>query len=57
MAKVKVNNVPNYAKNSNYLVVRKYDGEYWFWGAWEDKESAYKIANAIGGYVVENEGV
>ena len=57
MAKVKVNNVPDYAKKSPYWVVRKYDGEYWFWGAWDDKESADKIANAIGGYVVENEGV
>ena len=55
MAKVKVNNVPDYAKESCYWVARKCDGEYWFWGAWEDRESAEHIAMIINGIVVENE--
>ena len=27
-----INNLPNYAKNMEFIVVREYDGEYWFWG-------------------------
>lgn len=55
MAKVKVNNVPDYAKGSNYWVTRICDGEFWFYGAWDDLESADHIAKIIGGIVVEND--
>ena len=55
MTKEKVNDVPDYAKDSNYWVVRECDGEYWFWGAWNDRERADHIARVIGGIVVENE--
>lgn len=57
MAKVKVNNVPDYAKKKQYWVVRKCDVELWFYGAWSDEESANHIALQVDGLVVENEGV
>ena len=54
MAKVKVNNVPDYAKEKPYWVVRKCDVELWFYGAWSDEESANHIALQVDGLVVEN---
>jgi hypothetical protein len=56
MAKVKVNNVPDYAKEAPYWVVRKCDGELWFYGAWSDEKTANHIALQVDGLVVENEG-
>lgn len=55
--RVEVNNVPDYARKSPYWVVRKCDGELWFYGAWSDYETANHIALQIDGLVVENEGV
>lgn len=59
MAKVKVNNVPDYAKDAPYWVVRidKDSRELWFYGAWSDEETANHIALQVDGLVVENEGV
>lgn len=39
-----VQNVPEYAKNYEYIVARHVDGEYWFWGAWNDRNKANTIA-------------
>ena len=49
-----INNLPAYANNYNYLVVRRVDGELWFWGAWDDRNEANRVAIEIGGEVVIN---
>lgn len=52
---MKINNLPNYAKNMEFIVVREYDGEYWFWGGYDkDANRAYQAAKEIGGIVVHN---
>ena len=52
---MKINNLPNYAKNMEFIVVREYDGEYWFWGGYDkDANRAYQAAEEIGGIVVHN---
>lgn len=52
--RVKVNNVPR-GKKCKYIVARECDGELWYWGRWDDKEKAAKIAAEIGAIVVEME--
>ena len=32
----KINNLPEYAQNYNYVVVRFVDDEFWFYGAYND---------------------
>lgn len=34
--KYKVNNVPAYAKDHEYVVINFVSGEYWFYGAYDD---------------------
>lgn len=50
-----INNLPAYADDYKYIVVRYVDNEYWFWGAWNDSDLANEAALAIGGEVVTNE--
>lgn len=40
----KINNQPDYAKKYAYVVARKFRGEWWFWGAYNDSNRAEKIA-------------
>ena len=47
-------NLPEYANECAYIVVREYDGEYWFWGAYDDRRTARRAADEIGGEVIEN---
>lgn len=49
-----INNLPNYSENYAYIVAREVDGEYWFWGAYNDRNKANEIAENIGGEVFEN---
>lgn len=49
---MKINNLPEYAKDCKYIVVRLVDNEVWFWGAYEDLEKAYQSASEINGIVV-----
>lgn len=52
---MKINNLPDYAKNMEFVVVREYNNEYWFWGGYDrDAEKAYKVAKEIEGIVVHN---
>ena len=44
IGKVIVNNAPTYAENQ-YIVCRLDRGELWFWGAWDKKEEAEKVAD------------
>lgn len=46
-----INNVPGYALKYNYIVARFVDGELWFWGAWNDRQTAHHVAEEIGGVV------
>lgn len=48
--KIKVNNVPDYAKNYKYIVYREAsDRSFWFWGAFDDAKEAFRIAKEIDG--------
>lgn len=50
-----INNLPAYAENKSYIVVRSVDGELWFWGAWDDRDTANEVALEIGGITLRNE--
>ena len=52
---MKINNLPEYAKDCKYIVVRLVDNEVWFWGAYEDLAKAYQSASEINGIVVLKE--
>jgi hypothetical protein len=41
-------NVPEYAKEYEYLVVRYVDGEAWFWGAYHTRQDAERAAAYLG---------
>lgn len=49
-----INNKPDYAKDYEFIVARECDGEYWFWGAYENGFEAGRIALEIGGVVFYN---
>ena len=49
---IKVNNLPEYAKNYNWLVCRVVNGELWFWGAFNDHDKAREIAIDVNGTVL-----
>ena len=51
---IKINNEPKYASDYEFIVARKVDNEYWFWGAYEDGFRAEKAAIEIGGVVFHN---
>lgn len=54
----KVNNVPPYADNYNYIVAR-YDAKsdsLWFWGAFDNEAKAKDVAEEIGGQVIYRHG-
>ena len=51
-----IQNVPKYAKNYKYIVARQVDGEFYFWGAWNDKDKANNISHELGdGIIIVNE--
>ena len=52
--KLTINNQPEYANHYEFIVVRVVDGEYWFWGAYDDGYKAGTVASAIAGVVVHN---
>lgn len=51
---IKINNMPEEIRHK-YIVVRRIeDASLWYWGAYDDKDSATAAAVAIGnGFVVE----
>jgi hypothetical protein len=52
--KVTVKNLPNY-ELKHYIVARYDRQELWFYGTWDDRETAERVAKEIGnGLVVEN---
>lgn len=46
-----VKNMPEYAKNHKYIVVREVEREFWFYGAYDAIDKAERIAEAIDGYI------
>ena len=48
---VEVMNVPK--NHDKYIVARLNEGELWYWGSWEDNQSADLAAREISGIVVE----
>ena len=47
-----VKNVPTYAYNYRAVVIREVDGDWWYWGAYNDCSAANAAAVAIGGEIV-----
>ena len=39
-----INNIPDYAMEYRWWVVRFIDKEYWFWGAWNDYAKALEVS-------------
>ena len=60
-AAVDIVNVPSYAHMLPYIVARKDEREYkfWFYGAWEDKAEAERVADELGddAFVFDNDAV
>lgn len=50
-ANIKINNVSDYAWDYKYIVARKCDGEYWFWGAYNEFDRALYAAEEEGGQI------
>ena len=48
-----VRNVPAYAYDHPYWVVREADGDLWFYGAYDTIDRAREVAAMVGGVVVE----
>ena len=51
---IKINNEPEYAKNYEFVVARKVDGEFWFYGAYADGWKAEEVATEIHGIIFHN---
>lgn len=52
MAKVMVRNVSN--NPDKYIVARLVMGELWFWGSWDSREAAQRVAEQFeNGIVIE----
>ena len=52
----KINNLPIGSHNNlnallPYVVARLCDGEWWYWGGWDDCYEAHQVACEIGGKV------
>ena len=56
-----INNLPTYAKNYAFIVVREIfteEGiERWFYGAWNDRNTANEVALEVGGVTLHAEDV
>lgn len=39
-----INNLPNYYTNYPFLVARRVDGNWWFWGCYSTRERAARVA-------------
>ena len=54
MESIKINNMPEYAKHYEFVVVRNIDGQLWFYGAYSNGFKADEIAHEIGGLIAHN---
>lgn len=51
---IKINNEPKYANDYEFIVARKVDNEYWFYGAYENGFKAEQVALEINGVIFHN---
>ena len=49
-----IHNKPDYADDYEFVVARKHDNEYWFYGAYKDGFKADKVASEIDGVIFHN---
>ena len=54
MENLNVLNAPDDAFDYEFVVVRKIDGDYWFWGKYTDGFKAEQAALEIGGLIIHN---
>ena len=54
---MKVNNVSENAKKYPWMVVRVCEGEYWYYGSWNNFDKAAEQAAEVGGCVVPSDSV
>lgn len=47
-----IHNVPAYAMNHLYIVVREAEGGLWFWGAYDDAEVAMDVCAEVQGITI-----
>ena len=52
-----IRNVKTYATEYKYIVARRVDNEWWFWGAWNEYNEAFDAATNINGCVFPREEV
>lgn len=52
---MKINNIPRYSIDYKFFVVREIDDEYWFYGAYDNRNRANDVAMQIDGIVIEND--
>lgn len=52
-----INGMPKYARNLPYIVAREVNGEYWFYGAYDDEYMAEQVAYEIDGFIWDNPGI
>ena len=50
-----INNLPEYAKEYEWIVATESDNEYWFWGAYHKQYEAAIAAHEIDGVLIYNE--
>lgn len=51
---IKINNKPTWADNYEFIVAKKYNGEYWFWEACSNGFRAEQAATEIDGVIFHN---
>ena len=49
-----IKNLSEYSIHHTYIVASVCDSNLWFYGAWDDEDKAYEVAEVIGGVVIEN---
>ena len=49
---LKINNLPKYAEDKKFIVVREIEDELWFYGAFDQPNQANECALEIGGIVL-----
>ena len=50
--KIKVNNVSENAHNYPWMVIRLVDGDWWYYGVWNNVNTAAQVAAEVRGAVV-----
>ena len=48
-------NIPDYADDYKYMVLRECDRELWFYGAYDDKATADRARDEVNGYICTRE--